>query len=144
MADAKNKTQLTEAGVDEFLDSIADEQQRDDSHRIDEMMRRITGEEPKMWGPSIIGYGLRHLKYDSGREMDWMVIGFSPRKSNLTLYVGLGTENKYDDYLARLGKHKTGKGCLYINKLSNIDESVLADLIKASFETNKQSPGRLV
>ena len=87
-----------------------------------------------MWGPAIIGFGLRHLKYDSGREMDWMVIGFSPRKGNLTLYVGLGSDNGYDDYLTRLGKHKTGKGCLYINKLSNIDESVLEELVSASYK----------
>ncbi|CAN5577274.1 hypothetical protein BH10ACI2_BH10ACI2_24340 [soil metagenome] len=138
MADAKNKTQITEANAQDFLGTIADEQQRADSLKLDEIMQRVTGEKPKMWGPSIVGYGLRHLKYDSGREMDWMVIGFSPRKSNLTLYVGLGNDDRYDDYLARLGKHKTGKGCLYINKLSNIDETVLEELISASFNRNRE------
>ena len=137
MAEAKNKTQLTDESVKAFLIQVADEQQRADSLKVDEIMRRVTGEEPKMWGPTIIGYGLRHLKYDSGREMDWMVIGFSPRKGNLTLYVGLGSDNRYDDLLARLGKHKTGKGCLYINKLSNIDETVLEEIISASFKYNK-------
>lgn len=137
MAKANNKTQLTDLSVDAFLSSVADEQQRADSLKVDQMMRRVTGEEPKMWGPSIIGYGMRHLKYDSGREMDWMVIGFSPRKSNITLYVGLGSDNRYDEQLTRLGKHKTGKGCLYLNKLSDIDEAVLEELIFASFKNNK-------
>ena len=139
MADAKNKTQLTDETIETFLNNIADEQQRADSMKVDEMFRRVTGEKPKMWGPTIVGYGLRHLKYDSGREMDWMIIGFSPRKGNLTLYVGLGSDNRYDEYLDRLGKHKTGKGCLYINKLSNIDEAVLEELISASFMNNKDS-----
>ncbi len=138
MANANNKTQITEASAEDFLNAVADEQQRADSFKIDEIMRRVTGKKPKMWGPGIIGYGLRHLKYDSGREMDWMVIGFSPRKGNLTLYVGLGSDNSYDDQLERLGKHKTGKGCLYINKLSNIDEAVLEELISASFSQNRE------
>ena len=138
MADANNKTQLTEASAEDFFNTISDEQRRADSLKVDEIMRRVTGEEPKMWGTGIVGYGLRHLKYESGREMDWMVIGFSPRKSNLTLYVGLGGDNRYDDQLARLGKHKTGKGCLYINKLSNIDEAVLEELISASFSQNRE------
>ena len=141
MADANNKTQLTEASAEDFFNTISDEQRRADSLKVDEIMSRVTGEEPNMWGPSIIGYGLRHLKYESGREMDWMVIGFSPRKGNLTLYLGLGADDgaaKYTDLLARLGKHKTGKGCLYINKLSNIDETVLEELISASFSQNRE------
>ncbi len=137
MAKANNKTTINNASVEEFLNSVADEQQRADSFKMDAIMQRVTGEKPKMWGPTIIGYGLRHLKYDSGREMDWMVIGFSPRKGNLTLYVGLGGDNSYDDHLAHLGKHKTGKGCLYVSKLSNIDESVLEELISASFSQNR-------
>ena len=139
MATAKNKTAQSEASVEAFLNSVADEQQRADSFKIDGIMRRVTGEEPKMWGPSIIGYGQRHLKYDSGREMDWMVIGFSPRKSNLTLYVGLGSDNRYDKFLARLGKHKTGKGCLYITRLSDVDEKVLEKIIKDSVNYVKKS-----
>ena len=90
-----------------------------------------------MWGPAIIGYGLRHVVSDSGREVDWLIIGFSPRKGKLSFYVGLGNDNRYADQLARLGKHKTGKGCLYINKLSNIDEAVLEELISASFKRSK-------
>src|SRR5437879_5542634 len=122
MAKADNKTKLTDANVETFLNTITDEQQRADSFKVLTLMSTVSGEEPKMWGPSIIGFGLRHLKYESGREMDWMVIGFSPRKGNLTLYLGLGAQDsatKYDDLLARLGKHKTSKGCLYINRLSN-------------------------
>ena len=140
MAKADNKTQPTITGVADFLDTVADEQQRLDSLKVLEIMQRVTGEEPRMWGPAIIGFGLRHLKYDSGREMDWMLIGFSPRKGNLTLYLGLGNvdgSTNYDYLLARLGRHKTGKGCLYINKLANIDEAVLEELITASFQNNK-------
>src|SRR5476649_2708120 len=99
MAKANNKTQQTAGSAEDFLNSLADEQQRADSFKVLEMMRRVSGEEPKMWGPAIIGFGVRHLKYESGREMDWMIIGFSPRKGNLTLYVGLGNTDgvsKYD------------------------------------------------
>ena len=138
MAKAKIKTTQNDTSVETFFNSVADEQQRADSLKIDAIMQRVTGEKPKMWGPTIIGYGLRHLKYDSGREMDWMIIGFSPRKANLTLYVGLGGDDRYDKYLTRLGKHKTGKGCLYINKLSNVDECVLEELITASFSQNRE------
>ena len=147
MADAKNKTQVTEASVEEYLGEIADEQQRADSIIIDEIMRRVTGENGKMWGPSIVGYGMRHLKYDSGREMDWMVIGFSPRKANITLYVGIGGKedgtSNYDDLLAKLGKHKTSKGCLYVNKLANVDMDVLEEIIDRSYNINKELSGRL-
>lgn len=137
MAKVELKTQLTDASVMAFVNKIGDEQQRIDTIRLLEIFGEVTGEEPKMWGPAIIGYGLRHLKYDSGREMDWMVIGFSPRKGNLSLYVGLGTDNKYHELLSRLGKHKTGKGCLYIKKLSDVDEIALTELIAASFNNNK-------
>ena len=147
MAEAKNKTQLTDASVADFLNSLADEQQRADSFAVVEMMQRVTGDEPKMWGPAIIGFGMRHLVYESGREMDWMVIGFSPRKGKITLYVGIGgtqdgTTN-YDDLLARLGKHKTGKGCLYVNRLSDVDPTVLEQIITRSFSVNKGPCGDL-
>jgi hypothetical protein len=140
MAKANNKTQITETSVEGYLDSIADEQQRADARRLLDIFKRVTGEEPKMWGPSIIGFGLRHLAYDSGREMDWMVTGFSPRKGNLTFYLGLGAldgPTKYDDHLARLGKHTTGKGCLYVKRLSNVDEAVLEELVSAAYSNNK-------
>jgi hypothetical protein len=131
MAKADLKTKKTDASVEAFLNSIDDEQQREDSFEIVEVMRRLSGDEPKMWGAAIVGFGNRTLKYDSGRELDWMEIGFSPRKANLTLYVGAGS-GKYNALLAKLGKYKTGKGCLYIKRLSDVDEGVLEELIASS------------
>lgn len=133
MAKAELKTKLNEASVEDFLNAVGDEQQRLDGLRILEIFKKATGEEPKMWGPSIIGFGHRVLKYDSGRELDWMITGFSPRKGTFALYSLTGTE-KADELMAKLGKHKTGKGCLYIKELSDIDETVLAELISASVE----------
>ena len=129
MAAANNKTQLTDDIVDKFLSSVADEQQRADSIKVCEMMQSSTGEKPKMWGPAIIGFGLRHLKYESGREMDWMEIGFSPRKSSITLYVLSKTLNQAP-LLEKIGKHKASGGCLHIKKLTDIDEKVLKKLIE--------------
>jgi hypothetical protein len=131
MAKTELKTKKTNASVDEFLNGVADEKQRADSRKIVEIMQRISGDEAKMWGPAIIGFGSTVLKYDSGRELDWMKIGFSPRKSNLTLY-GLKLEN--EKHLLRLGKHKTGKGCLYINRLSDVDLNVLEQMIASAIE----------
>jgi hypothetical protein len=128
MAKAELKTTETEASVDEFLAGLTDEQQRTDSQAIVKMMRRITGEKPKMWGPSIIGFGSTTIKYASGRELDWMKIGFSPRKGNIVLY-GMAAEAKATK---DLGKFKTGKGCLYIKRLSDVDENILANLVKES------------
>jgi hypothetical protein len=139
MAEANNKTQLTEESVERFLASLEDEQKRGDSLRIIEIMRRVSGEEPKMWGPSIIGFGSRRLKYDSGREMNWMNVGFSPRKANLTLYIMDGFA-KYDELMAKLGKYKTGKSCLYIKKLADVDEAVVAELVAASLQHIKNKP----
>jgi hypothetical protein len=133
MAKADNKTQLTDASVEAFLNTVEDEKQRADSFKVLELMSRVSGEEPKMWGPAIIGFGLRHLKYESGREMDWMLTGFSPRKSNLTLYI-MGGFKKYDELMAKLGKHKTGKSCLYVKRLSDIDKSVLEELVASSID----------
>jgi hypothetical protein len=97
------------------------------------MMHEVTGEEPKMWGPSIVGFGSYHYKYESGREGDTIVAGFSPRKQNLTLYL-MGGLDEYGELLGRLGKHKTGKGCLYINKLQDVDLNTLRELIRQSVE----------
>lgn len=133
MANAELKTKLNDANVETFLNNVADEQQRADSFKVLELMQRASGEEPKMWGASIIGFGTHHLKYASGRELDWMLIGFSPRKGNLTLYITDGFD-KYEEYLAKLGKFKTGKSCLYIKRLSDIDENILRDLIASSIE----------
>ena len=132
MAKAENKTQLTEASVEAFLNTVTDEQ-RADSYRVIEIMQRVTGESPKMWGAAIIGFGVQHLKYDSGREMDWMLVGFSPRKGNLALY-GLNNSPKQVESRDKLGKHKTGGGCLYIKRLSDINEDILQDLVASSVE----------
>jgi hypothetical protein len=133
MAKAELKTKKTEASVDDFLEAVEDETVRDDCRKIIGLMSGATNAEPKMWGPNIIGFGQRHLKYESGRELDWMKIGFSPRKANLTLYLNLGS-GWNEDLLSNLGKHKTGKGCLYIKRLSDVDENVLQKLIEQSVQ----------
>jgi hypothetical protein len=96
-------------------------------------MRRITGEEPKMWGETIVGFGTQHYTYKSGREGDWFLAGFSPRKQNISIYLSYGF-GEWEDLLSRLGKHKTGKACLYVNKLADIDTDVLEDLIRRTVE----------
>ena len=128
---AELKTKQNDASVEAFLNSVVDEQKRQDSFTILELMQEVTGAEPKMWGTSIIGFGSYHYKYASGRDGDWFVTGFAPRKQNLTLYIMSGFA-KYDELLAKLGKHKTGKACLYIKKLEDIDLDVLRELIKQS------------
>ena len=130
---AELKTQKNDASVEAFLNSIEDEKKRQDSFAIMELMKEVTGAEPTMWGASIIGFGSYHYKYASGREGDWMVTGFSPRKQNLTLYIMSGFE-QYDELLSKLGKHTTGKSCLYIKKLDNIHMDVLRELVKHSVE----------
>ena len=133
---AELKTKQTKASVEKFLNSVKDEKKREDSFKILELMKKITKEEPKMWGPSIIGFGNYHYKYASGREGDWFLTGFSPRKQNLTLYI-MSYLEKHKDLLKKLGKHKTGKGCLYINKLVDVDMNVLKELITASVKKHK-------
>jgi len=134
MAKADLKTRQTDSSAESFLNSVADDEQRADAFRMLEMFRRVTGEEAKMWGPSIIGFGHRVMKYESGRELDWMINGFSPRKGMFALYSLTGSE-KAIELLEKLGKHKTGKGCLYIKKLTDIDEGVLEDLISESIQS---------
>ena len=131
MAKAELKTKMSDASVEDFLNGVADEQQRADSFKVLELMKRVTGEEPKMWGPAIIGFGSRTLKYDSGRELEWMLTGFSPRKGNLTLYIMDGFA-KYDELMAKLGKYKTGKSCLYIKRLADVNEKLLKNLVEDS------------
>ena len=133
---AELKTKQTKASVEKFLNSVKDEKKREDSFKILELMKKITKEEPKMWGPSIIGFGTYHYKYASGREGDWFLTGFSPRKQNLTLYI-MSYLEKHKDLLKKLGKHKTGKGCLYINKLDDVNMNVLKELITASVKKHK-------
>ncbi len=131
------KTRVNEASVTGFLDSVADEQRRRDSYEILEMMRQTTGEEPKMWGASIIGFGSYHYMGKGGREGDWMRIGFSPRKQNLVLYL-MGGLDAHAGLLSRLGKYTTGVGCLYIKKLEDVDRQLLEELIRLSYAQMKQ------
>jgi len=128
---AELKTKQNDQSVTDFLKAVPDERKRDDSFAILDMMKEITGQEPKMWGDSIIGFGNYHYKYATGREGDWFVTGFSPRKQNLTLYIMSGFD-KYDELLTKLGKYKTGKACLYINKLADVEISVIKELIQKS------------
>lgn len=136
MAKAEIKTKLNEASVEDFIDGLENETARDDSHKIIKLMQKATDSEPKMWGANIVGFGNRLLKYDSGRELDWMKIGFSPRKQNLTLYLNLGS-GLHENLLAQLGKHKTGKGCLYIKQLKDISLEVLEEIIQNSADNAK-------
>ncbi|MDX1522952.1 MAG: DUF1801 domain-containing protein [Anaerolineae bacterium] len=130
---AELKTRPTDESVEAFLNSVEDERKRRDSFTILELMKRVTQAEPKMWGPSIVGFGNYHYKYASGQEGDWFLAGFSPRKQNLTLYIMAGFD-QYESLLEKLGKHKTGKSCLYINKIDDIDLDTLAELVKQSVE----------
>ena len=127
---AENKTKPTDQDVEEYLSSIEPERKREDSFQILELMKEVTGEEPTRWG-NIIGFGQYHYQYESGREGDWFLTGFAPRKQNLTLYIMSGFD-EYDELLDRLGKYKTGKACLYINKLEDVDQSVLKKLVQKS------------
>ena len=131
----QNKTQQTEASVDEFLGGVENDTRRADARALLEMMQRVTGAEPKMWGPSIIGFGRYHYRYDSGREDDWMRVGFSPRKSSISLYM-MSKPADYAALLARLGKHKTGASCLYVNRLSDIDAGVLERMVAGAWQAS--------
>ncbi|MCB0195417.1 MAG: DUF1801 domain-containing protein [Anaerolineae bacterium] len=130
---AELKTQPNDQDVEAFLNGVEDEKKRQDSFAILALMQEITGEEPIMWGDSIVGFGQFHYKYASGREGDWFLTGFAPRKRNLTLYIMAGFE-AYDALMEKLGKYKTGKSCLYINKIEDIDREVLRELVKQSVD----------
>ncbi len=127
------KTKKNTASVSAFLNAIEDPQRRKDCKAVAKFMREATGSRGAMWGDAIVGFGSYHYKYASGREGDWMLCGFSPRKQNLTLYIMSGF-SMYDKLLAKLGKHKTGKSCLYIKKLEDVDTEVLRELIRHSVE----------
>lgn len=131
MAKADLKTKATEASVEEFLNGVGDAQVRADCRKLAELMADATNAAPKMWGTNIIGFGTQNLKYASGRELEWMITGFSPRKANITLYLSSGEEWN-TELLSKLGKHKTGKGCLYFKRLADVDETVLRKLIDES------------
>ena len=134
---AELKTKKNKSSVINFINSIDHEGKRKDAMEILEMMRKITGEQPKMWGSSIIGFGDLHYKYASGREGDWFKCGFSPRKANISMYLMQCDISRAQDLLDQLGKHKTGKGCLYINKLADINKEILKIIIKESYENPK-------
>lgn len=130
---AEIKTKPTDSGVDEFINKLADEQQRQDCQAIVKMMKKVSGENPVMWGSSMIGFGLHRYKSpNTGREVDWFKIGFSPRKANFSLHLVSNLEQQ-TPFLKKLGKHKTGKGCLYINKLEDVDLKVLEQIVKNSY-----------
>ena len=129
---AENKTRPTDGSVTDYLNSIEKERKREDSFAILEMMKEVTGEAPKLWG-TIVGFGEYRYRYESGREGEWFLTGFAPRKQSLTLYI-MGGFEEHDDLMSKLGKHKTGKACLYINKLADVDETVLRELVKKSAE----------
>ena len=130
---AKLKTSPNDGDVHAFLDTIEDEQKRKEAYMILELMQEITGAEPQMWGSRIVGFGSYHYKYKSGREGDWFEVGFSPRKRNFSLYLMAGF-GQLKELLDQLGKYKTGKSCLYINRLSDVDSQVLRQLIQASVD----------
>jgi hypothetical protein len=138
---AKNadlKTKVNNANVEGFLNAVKDEAARKDCFEIMKIMKQVTKEEPKMWGSSIVGFGSYHYKGKSGREGDWMLTGFSPRKQNLTLYLMHGFDEQ-KDLLKKLGKHKTSMGCLYIKKLDDVDKKVLKELVAGSVKRVKQT-----
>ncbi|HEY4322409.1 MAG TPA: DUF1801 domain-containing protein [Mucilaginibacter sp.] len=134
------KTKPTEVNVESFLDKLTDENARNDSFKLIQLMEKVIGEKAKMWGLSIVGFGKYHYKYDSGHEGEICLSGFSPRKGNLSLYVLAGFPGQ-EDLLARLGKHKAGKGCLYLKKLDDVNLDILESLVKQSADyTRKKYP----
>jgi hypothetical protein len=129
---AENKTKPTKVSPAAFIGRVESEGKRKDCRELVTLMKKITGKPPRMWGPSIIGFGKYHYRYDSGREGEMLLTGFSPRRQGLVLYLGPGLKDK--ELMANLGKHKRGKGCLYINKLDDVDRKVLRDLVRKSVE----------
>lgn len=128
---AELKTQVNNQSVEKFIDKVTNETMRADCYKLVELMQQATKAPPKMWGSSIVGFGSYHYKYASGREGDWMLIGFSPRKQNLTLYITSGFEER-DELMKKLGKHTTGKACVYIKRLDDIHLPTLKKLIQQS------------
>ena len=139
MPNHEPKTRETDASVEDFLNSVENEIRRSDAFRVLEMDKRATGLEPKMWGDAIVGFGHRPIKYADGSEMDWPAAAFSPRKQNMTLYV-MSSSPKQPELLAKLGAHSTSKACLYIKRLSDVDEKVLERLIKDCYVHTKKKP----
>ncbi len=134
---AELKTKPNQQSVEAFIDSVEPEWKRDDAREILKLIQKITGEEPVMWGDSIVGFGNYHYKYETGREGDWFLAGFSPRKQSMTVYM-MGGFSGQDELLEKLGKHKNSVGCLYIKKLADVDIDILEKMIKRSVETLKK------
>lgn len=130
---AELKTKPNDASVEDFLNSVEHEKRRRDAFEVLKIMQDITGQPPRMWGGSIVGFGSYHYKTSSGQEGDWPITGFSPRKQSLTLYIMPGFD-RYEELMTQLGKYKTGKSCLYINKLEDVNQDVLKTLIRESYE----------
>ena len=128
---AELKTKQNDASVEVFLNAVPDVKKRKDSFAILELMKNVTGFDPVMWGDSIVGFGSYHYKYASGRTGEWPLVGFSPRKQNLTLYIMTGFDH-YESLTEKLGKFKTGKSCLYIKKLEDVDRATLEELVRQS------------
>lgn len=135
---AENKTKPTELSVASFIETISDEARRSDAKALVQLMQSATGEKPKMWGPSIVGFGTYHYTYESGREGDMPVVGFSPRKAATVLY-GLMGSGDAPAMLAKLGKHTTGKGCVYVKKLADVDQNVLRTMVATSVAKKRAS-----
>lgn len=134
---AENKTKKNTASVASYLNAIDDPRKRSDAKKVAAMMRRATGKRARMWGSSIVGFGEYHYKYESGREGDWALVGFSPRKQNLVVYIMPGFDN-FPALMKKLGKYKTGKSCLYLNKLDDVDHAVLEKLIGDSVKVMRK------
>ena len=134
---ATNKTQPNDQSVGAFIDTVVNDKKQKDSQILLQLMQEITGEKPVMWGDSIVGFGHYHLKYESGRELDWMLAGFSPRKQNIAIYMMGGFENQ-EALLAKIGKAKNSVSCLYVKKLDDIDLDILREMVRLSVETIKK------
>ncbi|MBB5208071.1 DUF1801 domain-containing protein [Chiayiivirga flava] len=137
---AELKTQKTLASPAAFLATVTDERRRRDAQAVCTLMQEVTGDPPAMWGPAIVGFGHCRLRYESGRELDWMLVGFSPRKAALTLYIMPGFD-AYDGLLARLGRFTTGKSCLYVKRLDEVDMDVLRELVARSVRHMRERNG---
>ncbi len=137
---SKLKTTQNEADVNAFLDAVENPRRRADARQVLDLLQAVTGEPPKMWGSSIVGFGSYHYRYASGREGDWPVVGFSPRKQNLVIYIMPGFSD-YGDLLGKLGKYRTGKSCLYVNKLDDVDLELLEQLVCESVKEMKRRYG---
>lgn len=133
-------TQPTDGDVTAYLDSVADPRRRDDARAVVALMAQVTGAEPRMWGPSMVGFGRQAYRTADGKQREWFAVGLAPRKAALTLY-GLTFYGTNADLLARLGPHTTGKGCVYVRSLADLDRGVLADLVRRAWDTNDERPG---